>query len=56
MVVCPFTVQQYGSAVECHGSYCRMWHKNDCVIRSGLIAFVECMDVLSAKTDGGNSV
>lgn len=50
VVVCPFTVSQYGSAVPCHGDACRMWHKGDCVIRTGMVAFTDLMVVLSEKS------
>jgi hypothetical protein len=49
VIVCPFTVQQYGSAVTCHKDACRMWHNNDCAIKNGFVAFVELMNVLSDK-------
>jgi len=51
VIVCPFTVDQYGDAVTCHGDACRMWNKGDCVIRTGMIAFTELMFVLSEKAE-----
>ena len=51
MAVCPLVVSQYANARECYKDGCKMWHDNDCIIRTGMIAFIELMTTLSAKSE-----
>ena len=50
-MICPLTITAHGSEIYCHSEACKMWHKGDCVIRSGMIAFTELMAILSAKSE-----